>query len=135
MSSILKFNRFYFVLTILLFGNEILIAKFAHDQIIRPHVGDLLVVILIYCFVKSFLDTPYIKTALAVLLFSYTVEALQYFHVVNRMGLEDSNLAKIIIGTYFEWIDLVAYTLGIAIVIYLESVSTKKKGRPNIRIA
>jgi hypothetical protein len=51
------------------------------------------------------------------------------------MGLEDSNLAKIIIGTYFEWIDLVAYTLGIAIVIYLESVSTKKKGRPNIRIA
>ena len=41
MSSILKFNRFYFVLTILLFGIEILIAKFAHDQIIRPYVGAL----------------------------------------------------------------------------------------------
>ena len=40
MSSLLKFNKFYFVLTMLIFGVEILIAKFAHDQIIRPYVGN-----------------------------------------------------------------------------------------------
>ncbi len=76
MNSILKFNSRYFVLAVLLFGIEILIAKFAHDQILRQYVGDLLVVILIYCFVKSFLATPFINTALAVLAFSYTVASV-----------------------------------------------------------
>ena len=135
MRSILKFNRLYFVLAVLLFGIEILIAKFAHDQIIRPYVGDLLVVMLIYCFVKSFLDTPYLNTSLAVLVFSYAVDTLQYFHVINWLGLENSNIARIIIGTYFEWIDLIAYTIGIAIVIYLESASDNKKIKANIKPA
>ena len=133
MSSILKFNRPYFVLAILLFGIEILIAKFAHDQIIRPYIGDLLVVILIYCFVKSFLDTPYLNTALAVLVFSYAVETLQYFHVINWLGLENSNFARIIIGTYFAWIDLIVYTIGIAIVISLESALANRKVKANIK--
>lgn len=127
MSSILKFNRLYFALAVLLFGIEILIAKFAHDQIIRPYLGDLLVVILIYCFVKAFLDTPYLITALAVLAFSFLIETLQYFHIVNILGLEKSTFARTVIGTSFEWMDLVAYVLGIAIVIYLESVATKTK--------
>lgn len=133
MRSKLKFNRFYFVIAILLFTIEILIAKFAHDQIIRPYGGDFLVVILIYCFVKSFLDTPYFKTALAVLLFSYAIEILQYFNIVNRLGLEHSKFARTVIGTSFEWIDLIAYTLGICLVIYLENRMSKGSVRMKTR--
>ena len=135
MSSILKFNRLYFVLTLLLFAIEILIAKYAHDQIIRPYIGDLLVVMLIYCFVKSFLASPYLITAVAILAFSYVIETLQYFHIVNLLGLEKSKLARIVIGTSFEWIDLIAYTLGIAIVVYLETASTKRKVKLSIKVA
>ncbi|MEO6719595.1 MAG: DUF2809 domain-containing protein [Ferruginibacter sp.] len=134
MTTILKFNKVYFALTVLLFGIEILIAKFAHDQIIRPYVGDLLVVILIYSFVKSFLNTPYLVTALAVLVFSYAVEILQYFHVVNKLGLEHSKYARIVIGTSFEWIDLIAYTLGIALVIYIESTLASRKQKTGIKV-
>lgn len=133
MRSKLKFNRFYFAIAILLFTIEILIAKFAHDQIIRPYGGDFLVVILIYCFVKSFLDTPYFKTALAVLLFSYAIEILQYFNIVNRLGLEHSKFARTVIGTSFEWIDLIAYTLGICLVIYLENRMSKGSVRMKTR--
>jgi hypothetical protein len=127
MSSLLKFNRFYFILAVILFGIEILIAKFAHDQIIRPYFGDLLVVILIYCFVKSFLNTPVLITALCVLTFSYTIEILQYFNIVEKLGLGNSKIARIVIGTSFEWIDLVAYTLGIGLVILLENSIRKRK--------
>ncbi|QIP17932.1 DUF2809 domain-containing protein [Spirosoma aureum] len=123
----LKFNTLYFTFAVLLFGIEILIAKFAHDPIIRPYVGDVLVSILIYCFVKSFLPTPVLPTALCVLLFSYTIEVMQYFHIVNRLGLQNSKTASTVIGTSFECIDLVAYTVGIAIVLYLEKVSTNRK--------
>ena len=132
MSNILKFSRFNFVLSVLLFGIEIPIAKFAHDQIIRPYIGDLLVVMLIYCFLKSFPATPYFTTAIAVLAFSYLLETLQYFQIVNILGLEKSKFTKILIGTSFERVDLVAYTLGIAFVIYFERVSTKRKTKPII---
>lgn len=120
MRRLLKFNWFYFVLTIFIFLIEVIIAKYAHDQIIRPYVGDFLVVILIYCFAKSFLDTPIYATAVSVLIFSYAIETLQYFHIVTRLGLQNSRFAKTIIGTSFEWIDLIAYTIGIALVIYFE---------------
>jgi hypothetical protein len=127
MSRLLKFNRFYFVLTVLLFGIEILIAKFAHDQIIRPYIGDLLVVMLIYCFVKSFLNTAVLPAALSVLVFAYAIETLQYFNIVERLGLGNSKIARIVIGTSFEWIDLVAYTLGIGLVLFLENSIGKRK--------
>ncbi|MEO6455833.1 MAG: DUF2809 domain-containing protein [Ginsengibacter sp.] len=123
-SGTLKFNRRYFIFAVLIFVIEILIAKFAHDRIIRPHVGDFLVVILIYCFIKSFIEAPVLLTALSVLIFSYAVETLQYFNIVSRLGLQKSKVAKIIIGNSFGLIDLIAYTAGIALVVYLEKVCT-----------
>lgn len=116
----LKFQLKYFILTIILFLIEVLIAVFVHDRFIRPFVGDVLVVILIYCFIKSFFNSPVIITAIAVLLFSYIIEVLQYFNIVNILGLQNSTVARIVIGTSFEWTDLLAYTLGIALVILIE---------------
>lgn len=126
MNGLLRFHNVYFTVTVLLFIVEILIAKSAHDQIVRPYIGDLLVVILIYCFIKSFLDTPVLPTAIAVLTFSYLVEALQYLHIVNRLGLQDSQLASTVIGTSFEWTDIAAYTGGIVIVLCLEKMISKR---------
>lgn len=94
-------------------------------------MGDFLVVILIYCFLKSFLNIPVLSTAIAVLIFSYCVETLQYFQLVKRLGLEHSKLARIVIGTSFEWIDMLAYTLGIAFVIFIESMGLKDKRASN----
>lgn len=129
MKNSIKFNWYYFVLTILLLGSEILIALFVHDGIIRPYIGDLLVVLLIYCFVKSFVNTPVFMTAFSVLLFSYTIEILQYLKIINVLGLQHSGIARIVIGTSFEWIDLLAYTAGVAIILFVE----KKLGKINVK--
>jgi hypothetical protein len=126
MSKLLKFNKRYFALAVLLFAIEVLIALFAHDDIIRPYVGDVLVVILIYCFVKSFFDTPVLKTALFVLLFAFTVEGLQYLNIVNRLGLKDSKVAAVIIGSSFSWIDIVTYIIGIGFVLFFEKIVRSK---------
>ena len=79
MCNIVKFNPRYFLFTLILFVVEVLIAIYAHDPIIRPYVGDVLVVMLIYCFIKSFFKTPVVSTAIGVLIFSYVIEVLQYF--------------------------------------------------------
>lgn len=118
--SLFQFNKTYFFLTLLLFVTEVLIAIYLHDAIIRPYGGDFLVVILIYCFVKSFLNTPVFPTALAVLLFSYAIETLQYFNLVDLLGLEKSTIARTVIGTSFAWTDLLAYTLGVLLVLIVE---------------
>lgn len=111
----------YFVLTVVLLLIEVLIAIYVHDNFIRPYFGDFLVVILMYCFVRSFADPDVRLTAIAVLLFSYLIEILQYLNIVQRVGLGDSEFARIVIGTSFEWIDILAYTLGILTVLWLES--------------
>lgn len=118
----LKVDLKYTIATLVLFLMEVLIALFAHDDFIRPYVGDFLVVILIYCFVKSFVSTPIIHTAWSVLLFSYLIETLQYFQIVHHLGLDKSSIANILIGNYFSWVDILAYTLGIAFVILIEKL-------------
>lgn len=116
----LTFNKNYFFLTIFLFFVEVGIALYINDSFIRPYLGDVLVVILIYCFVKTFLKTPIIATALFVLLFSFTIELLQLLKMVKILGLEQYKIARIVIGTSFSWADLVCYTIGIGIVIFAE---------------
>ena len=123
----LKLNPQYLILSLLLFLIEVLIALYVDDSFIRPYLGDFLVVILIYCFVKSFLNTPFWPTALGVLIFSYAVETLQYFNIVEKLGLQHSKVARIVIGSSFEWLDLVAYTGGIALVLVVEKIILRSK--------
>lgn len=127
----LRFNKKYFVFAFILFVVEVLIALFVRDSFIRPYVGDYLVVVLIYCAIRAVLNAPVIKVAIAVLLFSYTIEVLQYFQIVNRLGLQDNIIAKTVIGYGFEWFDLVAYTLGVITVLALERRNLDNRKKPN----
>lgn len=121
----ISFNKIYFLLTILLFFTEVIIALYVRDSFIRPYGGDYLVVILIYSGIKSISDKPANATALRVLLFSYLVETLQYFRFIYLLGWEKSTIVKILIGSSFAWLDLVMYTLGILTVILIEKNRTK----------
>jgi hypothetical protein len=116
----ITFNKKYIFLSVSLFFIEILIALFLHDEIIRPYVGDFLVVILIYCFVRSFLNTPVLKTALAVLVFSFIVEISQHFNLAENLGLQHSKIAVTLLGNAFAWGDILSYSLGIILVIVVE---------------
>ncbi len=126
----LRFHKVYFILAVLLFLIEVAIALFVRDRFVRPYVGDVLVVILIYCFVCSFVKIPLWLGAVGVLLFAYTVELLQYFNFVQILGLQDSRLANVVLGNSFAWMDIVAYTVGIIIVVWVETIlsSRLKKG-------
>lgn len=127
----LRFNKKYFLFTAILFVVELLIALFVRDSFVRPYLGDYLVVFLIYCAVRTVLDAPVINVAIGVLLFSYAVEVLQYFQIVNNLGLQNNTIAKTVIGYGFEWIDLVAYTMGILTILALERVILNRRKKDN----
>jgi hypothetical protein len=123
----LTFNKNYFALFILIFAIEVLIALFVRDNFVRPYLGDCLVVILIYCFLKSFLRLPVFSLAMFVLAFSFTIEFLQYIRIVEKLNLEKSEFAKTVMGTSFAWLDLLAYLVGIALILVVESILLRKK--------
>lgn len=122
----LKFNSVYFTLTIALFITEILIALFVHDRFIRPYLGDVLVVILLYCFVQSFFNLQIKTAAFSVLAFAFIIEFLQFLNIVEKLNLEKSKLARTVIGTSFSWLDLLTYAIGIAIVFAAEKYRQKQ---------
>lgn len=128
----LTFNKTYFIFTILIFLIEILIALFANDSFVRPYLGDVLVVILIYCFIKSFFKLPFVPVALFVLIFAFSIELLQFLNIVEKLHLEQSKIARTVIGTSFCWIDLLTYIIGIAIVIGIEKYWPKKEIKDEI---
>ncbi len=112
-------NPRFLLFAVILLVIEILIALYVKDNFVRPYVGDYLVVILIYCFVKAFIKVSPLKAAIGVLLLAYLIEFLQYFKFLEMIGLENNKMAKIMLGHGFEWIDLLAYTLGIVTVLLL----------------
>jgi len=105
---------------------EVTIAIYVRDSFVRPYLGDVLVVILIYCVVRSFLNLPVFTVAIGALAFAFTVEFLQYLRLIELLKLEKSQLARTVMGTSFAWIDLVAYVAGVAIVLVVEKYLLKK---------
>jgi hypothetical protein len=133
----LTFNKTYFTWAVLIFMIEVLIALFVNDNFVRPYLGDVFVVILIYSFLKAFLKLPVLPVAVFVLLFSFTIEFLQYMKIVNVLSLERSAIARTVIGTSFAWYDVLAYLAGTTIVLavenYLQNVSISNRIRKSIR--
>ena len=129
----LTFRVHYFLFALFLFLIEILIAVYLHDGIIRAYVGDFLVVILLYCFVRSFAKLSVLETAIGVLLLAYLIETLQYFNLLSLLHLEGSTIANVILGNQFEWIDILAYTLGIIVVIAVEKLISGINRSPSDR--
>lgn len=119
-----RFHKTYFLLTVLLFVIEVLIAIFLNDRFVRPYVGDFLVVILLYCFFRSFLNVGRTTLAVAVLLFACVIEAAQYVHVVNYLGAEHNRIVRTALGSSAEWSDVLAYTLGAVFVLLADRIKS-----------
>lgn len=113
-----QFNKYYFLYFILLLAIEysLLFTK----GFIRHTFGDFLVVILIYCFVMSFLKSNYKRVAFGVLILSYTIELIQLTNLLQYLHLEELKAAKIVLGNTFSILDLVAYTFGILTILLIE---------------
>jgi hypothetical protein len=122
----LKFNKNYFFIAVVLFVIEILIAKYA-TGFIRHTLGDYLVVILLYSFIKSFFNILPDKAAITTLVIAYIIEFLQLSNLQNIYPSEYTKTFNLILGTSFSIGDLVAYTLGVITIYMVEKYFKKIK--------
>jgi hypothetical protein len=121
-----KLNIKYLCAFITLLIIEIVIALFVTNAFIRHHLGDVIVVILIYCFIKSFIRNEIKLLWLHIFIFATLVEIGQYFNLVDLLGLGEYRLARIIIGTTFDVWDIVCYFIGCVGIWVFEMVMKKR---------
>lgn len=121
----LQFTQKYFILNVLLFLLLVVIAVFVNDKFIRPFIGDVLAVIWLFTFIKSFIETNSHIVAITTLLFSYFVEFVQYIQLARILNITNKTL-QIVIGSVFDWKDILAYTIGFIIIeIFIQKIRNK----------
>ncbi|MBF0577779.1 DUF2809 domain-containing protein [Dysgonomonas sp. GY617] len=120
-----RFDLKSFLCFLLIFVIEVIIALFVKDSIIRPYGGDVLVVILMYYFFKTFVKMNPLPLAIGVLFFAYAVEIGQYFNLVEVLNMQDNRIMRIVIGSSFSWGDMLCYTLGAIICLFLDRKEMK----------
>lgn len=128
MMSILHFDKKFFLLFLILFGLETFIALYIHDQLVRPFLGDFLVIILVFSLFGTFTQGSVTALTLSALTFCYLVEYGQYHHILHQFELDQYRWLRIAFGTSFDMRDLLAYTLGaVAILSWANTVGMGRK--------
>ena len=105
-------RSFYLAMTVFWLAVEVVIACYVHDRFIRPYVGDVLVVVAVYCFVRIWVPQGVRLLPLYVFLFAAGVEVLQYFHLVELLGVGNNTFLRVVLGSVFDLKDILCYGIG-----------------------
>lgn len=121
-------KRLYYLITfIILMVIEILIAVYVHDSFIRPYVGDILVIGVLYNLIRVILPEriPYLPYLLFV--FATTIEILQYFDFSSLFDFMNSKVLRIVLGSTFDIKDIVCYAIGTMLIVSINHFKADKK--------
>ena len=102
----------YAIMTLVLIAVEVLIALFVHDAFVRPYLGDVLVVVVLYTLIRTAIPEKYSFLPLYVFLFAAGVEVLQLLHIVEWLGLGANPFFRVLIGSVFDLKDILCYAVG-----------------------
>ena len=122
-----KKRFFNFILFMIFLAIEVLIALYVHDDFVRPYLGDVLVVVVLYFFVRIWIPEKYRWLPGAIFVFAAVVEVLQYFRLVEILGVENNVFLRTILGSTFDIKDIVCYGVGCLLLGFCEWIGYKRK--------
>lgn len=122
----IKVNIKYLLTFLIILITEVIIALFVHDAFIRPYFGDVLVVILMYTFIRGITGKPIKFLPLYLFLFAAFIELLQYFHITQILHLQHNKLISVILGASFDIADILCYLTGAVLLFIWERFERHK---------
>jgi len=102
-------------------GIEIAIARFVHDDFVRPYLGDSLAVAAVYLALRAVTRLRVVAAVTIAFVFACAIEVGQFFDLVDVLGLGTNRVARVVLGTVFGLTDFVAYAGGALCVLTIET--------------
>lgn len=121
----MRINFKYSLGFIALFIIEVLIALYVRDSFVRPYLGDVLVVILLYCLVRSILSKRIKLLPMYLFFFATLVEVAQYFRIIEVLRLKSNTVLSTAVGSSFDVKDVLCYLTGAVLLFIWEKVAVK----------
>ena len=104
----------------MLLAVEILIALNVRDRFVRPYLGDVLAVMLVYCGLRAVLPLARWQAAAIAFAIAAAIEIGQAIGILDLLGWRGNAIARTVLGTGFEWKDFLAYAAGAALPLAVE---------------
>ena len=110
---------------VIILAIEIYIAIFIKGGFIRHYIGDVLATAMLYAFGRAIFRVSPINLAIFVFVISLFIEALQYFKILEILGVK-SSILRIIFGGTFDWTDIICYLAGCILAYLFENLYMQK---------
>ena len=117
----------YLIIFIFIFMVEVFIGAYSHSGIIRNYVGDILVIPVMYFFIRIIYPKRMRKLPYILFLFAVIVEILQYMKINNILGIEGSSLLGILLGSTGDIKDILCYFIGTIIIIIIDVIENRRR--------
>lgn len=121
-------NLLLFLITIFI---EIFIL-YSKNSFIRGYLGDVLFIFVLYFFINIFLAEKLKFLSIYIFLLCTFVEFLQYIDIIKILGLENITFLKILIGTTFDFKDIICYFIGGLILLIYDMIFLKRRKHSEI---
>lgn len=115
MNTLIKRRLWYLGGAAVLLIAEVLIGLYVRDGFVRPYLGDVLVVVLLYCLVRVALPTGIRLLPLYLFILAAAVETAQYLDILSLLGVGAGSPLRVVFGTSFSWADMLCYLAGAAV--------------------
>lgn len=111
----------------------LIVLLFSEMPFIRGLVGDVIIVVFIYYFIMTLKDFSSIYVLIFTLVLALITEVLQYFHFASILGLQHNKIAQLVIGSIFDPMDMIAYTIGGIVAFIIDTKIIKKQKNTHFR--
>ena len=118
-------NAKYIIAFIIILAIEVVIALYINDKIVRPYIGDILVIFLLYALVRAVIKKSIKLLPVYIFAFALIIEIAQYYHIVDVLQLNDKKILSIIIGTSFDIKDILCYLFATGVLVAWETRESK----------
>lgn len=116
----MTFRPGYALAAVLIFAIEVVIALFVRDAFVRPYLGDVLAVILVFVAIRAVFPVGSGPAAAIALSVAVIIELGQLVGILDILGLAHHQWLRIVLGTGFDLRDLLAYAAGALIAVWLD---------------
>lgn len=116
----------YGLAAIAVFAIEVLIALYLDDRLIRPYIGDVLAVILVYLVLRAVTPCKVVTAVVVALAIAAAIEFGQCFHLLDALGLSGNRVARIVLGGHFDVADFACYAAGGALALAAEALRPQR---------